>query len=265
MTSGHLVRSLHRAHGTIAVGPLHAWPRSTSRLTAHRMRRFPLSCPLLLVLGLGCDDKPTHAPSLPPALLGATASANAAVDAASLVEGPLDFLGLRLPLGTRPIAGTAGGVFDIPAPVEHVDRYLRARIEAEKVERAVGARYTYERAKLRLPSASATPLPLRIQLKPTVAGTRLQVQEEATGLPATSAQPDTREMEIVLDQLRYRSRSQAAAGATPVELPTKLGPDATPPRGALQASLPPNPVEGQSFTITVPEPPPPPDDGADDE
>jgi hypothetical protein len=194
---------------------------------------------------LGCNDKPNTNPSLPPALQQPTAVASTRdVEPIDLVEGPLDVLGLRLPLGSRPLTSGFASVFDIPAPVEHVERYLRSRLASDHIERAIGGHITFERARLLRPSASATGLPLRLVLRPNIAGSRLLLQEDATGLPASSAPPDTRELEIVIDQLKYRSESRGLAGplapnASPGSMP--LGP-------AIQATLSTDPADAQRPT-----------------
>ena len=165
---------------------------------------------LALALAVGCNDKPNPNPSLPPALQQPTAAASAArVDAVELVEGPLESLGLRLPLGSRPLTTINPTVFDVPAPVEHVERYLRARLESERVDRALGGQFTFERARLRKPGPSASGLPLRLVLLPSVAGSRLHLSEDATGLPVSSAEPSVPERDIILDQQRGRALRDA--------------------------------------------------------
>lgn len=208
---------------------------------------------------LGCNDKPNTNPSLPPALQQPTAVASTRdVEPIDLVEGPLDVLGLRLPLGSRPLTSGFASVFDIPAPVEHVDRYLRARIAADHVERALGGHITFERARLLRPGASATGLPLRVVLRPTIAGTRLLLQEEATGLPASSAPPDTRELEIVLDQVKYRAQSRGMSGP--------LDPNAPPGTAPLGPGLPANlSTDPADLHAPIPNGSPQDDDDDDDE
>jgi hypothetical protein len=224
------------------------------------MRRIALAL-LLLPHALGCNDKPNPNPTLPPALQQPTAVASAGdVEPIDLVEGPLDVLGLRLPVGSRPLTSGYASVFDIPAPVEHVDRYLRARLATERVERALGGHITFERSRLLRPSASATGLPLRVVLRPNIAGTRLLLQEDATGLPASSAAPDTRELEIVIDQLKHRSESRGLAGP----LAPNASPGAMPLGPALQATLSTDPADAQAPPPTAP-PQPDQDDDDDDE
>jgi hypothetical protein len=222
------------------------------------MRRIALAL-LTLTHALGCNDKPNPNPNLPPALQQPTAVASTTqVEPIDLIEGPLDVLGLRLPIGSRPLTSGYASVFDVPAPVEHVDRYLRARLTTEHVERALGGHTSYERARLLRPSASATGLPLRVVLRPNIAGTRLLIQEDATGLPASSAAPDTRELEIVIDQLKHRSESRGLAGPLAPNAP----PGAMPLGPALQATISLDPADAQAPTPNAPQQP---DDDDDDD
>jgi hypothetical protein len=188
----------------------------------------------------GCDEKAANAPALPPALQKPTATAALSADPVDLIEGPLEALGVRLPLGTRRLSGSAADVFDVQAPVEHVERYFRARLTSDKVSRELGGIWTFDRARPRATLPSSTGLPLRVVLRPVIAGTRISLSEEATGLPVSSAEPSVPEAEILLELKRGREqRDLGALGPTaPTDGPgvpaQQLAPGESPPSAPAQ-------------------------------
>jgi hypothetical protein len=164
---------------------------------------------------VGCGEKapePTDRSSRVP---------SAVAQPGDLVEGPVVVYGLRLPLGAGKGTVSAAQRFTIPAHIDAVDRYLRARLSTKAITRR-GRDFIYEGAKPVGTENDGT-LALEIVLSPAFGGSTVSIQREAVGVAiapeaAASSEAETGEAQMLTRMQELSKRQKQLSREDPPEV-----------------------------------------------